>query len=388
MNRLSQTTRYRVTCLTPVHVGTGARLNHFDGCYEGGRWWRIDLDKVLARDVNARALADQMKERNFRWLAWLRKSNLRPGDVSDYGVSCSYDPAELPIREGAKDAQGRPYLPGSSVKGALRTALLWYLLDQDDDLCEDFTDDLLDELDSPKRPEARWVAQRLEREVFGTSPNEDLLRVLRVGDSAPCAVEQLYLGETKTYSLSRDKLVAKHQPGEDFRNLVEWLRPQTALPLTLDRDEFLFTPAARQRLGFSERQQRAVESLATVCNAFAGRLLQREKDFYQTYQAPQLVAQCAKLQDECAKLTDGAFMLNLGWAGGWESKTVGDLVRELLGDESFKRLRRRFALGKHPRKPLEPYLNTHFPHSRQLATVNGLISPLGWVKLEITGGQP
>ena len=382
MNPLRQTTTYRVTCLTPVHLGTGARLNHFDGCYEGGRWWRIDLDKVLARGANARALAEAMKERDFRWLPWLRQQQYRASEVSSYSVSCPYDPNELPIREGAKDAYWQPYLPGSSLKGAVRTALLWWLLDQNDDSCEDFTDFLLDELDSSRPPESRWLAQSLERELLGVTPNHDLLRALQVTDSVPCAAEQLYLGETKTYSLFQQKFVPKREPREDFRNLVEWLRPQTKLQLKLSRDEFLLKPEIGTQLGFNDAQHQALKELAQVCNAFALKLLQREQQFYQEYQAPKLATQCEALQIECTGLAKGAFLLNLGWAGGWQSKTVGDLVRELLSDESFKRLRRRFELGKHPRKPIDRYLDMRFPHSRQLATVSDQATPLGWVKLE------
>ena len=39
--------KYQLETLTPVHIGTGNTLNFMDGCYANGRWYHIDLDKVL-----------------------------------------------------------------------------------------------------------------------------------------------------------------------------------------------------------------------------------------------------------------------------------------------------------------------------------------------------
>lgn len=384
---LMETTQYKVTCLTPVHVGSGARLNHFDGCYEGGRWWRIDLDRVMERYGNAKALAEEMRERGFRWADWLRRNGLRPAEVSVYSVACRLDPRELDIREMVKDVYQRPYLPGSSLKGALRTVLLWRLLDQNDEACQGLKDYLLKEIKSQERPEPRFLAQALEEELLGMRPNTSLLRALHVTDSMPCDIERLELGETTTYSLDQGKLAPKKEPGADFRSFTEWLTLGTTLSASIRQDQFLFTRDAREELGFNEAQETALKSLPKICNDFASDLLLRERDFYDDHSLKQLDDECERLEELIDDLPAGAFLLNLGWGGGWESKTVGDLVYGLLGEESFVDLRRRFKLGKHPNKSLEPYLKMYFPHSRQLATANGEVLPLGWVKLEITGGN-
>ena len=41
------TTIYTLTCLTPVHVGTGVQYSKFDGVYQDRHWHVTDLDKVL-----------------------------------------------------------------------------------------------------------------------------------------------------------------------------------------------------------------------------------------------------------------------------------------------------------------------------------------------------
>ena len=43
--------QYQLQTVTPVHIGSGETLNHIDGYYANGRWYPIDLDKVLEHPV-------------------------------------------------------------------------------------------------------------------------------------------------------------------------------------------------------------------------------------------------------------------------------------------------------------------------------------------------
>ncbi len=122
------TTTYTLTCLSPVHIGTGTQFSKFDGVYEDNRWHLMDLDKVLVRSVDSNELARAMSDRNFTWATWLHSRGISPSDVAAYALPCPQDPEETPIREAIKDVYGQPYLPGTSVKGAVRTAVLWQLM--------------------------------------------------------------------------------------------------------------------------------------------------------------------------------------------------------------------------------------------------------------------
>jgi hypothetical protein len=42
-------------------------------------------------------------------------------------------------------------------------------------------------------------------------------------------------------------------------------------------------------------------------------------------------------------------IINVGWGGGWEAKTVDDLLPLALGEEGFKQVRRRYRLGAAPK---------------------------------------
>lgn len=123
------TTTYTLTCLTPVHVGTGVQYSKFDGAYQDRHWHVIDLDKVLAKGVDANGLARAMQSRTFSWAGWLGNQHMTSTEGALYALPCPQDPDETPVREALKTVYQQPYLPGTSVKGAIRTAVLCSLID-------------------------------------------------------------------------------------------------------------------------------------------------------------------------------------------------------------------------------------------------------------------
>ena len=56
--------KYQLQTLTPVHIGSGETLNQIDGCYADGRWYHIDLERVLAHpSTDLNALTSEMSQR-------------------------------------------------------------------------------------------------------------------------------------------------------------------------------------------------------------------------------------------------------------------------------------------------------------------------------------
>src|SRR5262245_52210746 len=124
------TTTYTLTCLTPVHVGTGVQFSKFDGAYHDRQLHVIDLDKVLASGADANTLARAMNSRTFSWADWLAHQHMTPTAEALYILPCPQDPEDTPVREAMKSVYQQPYLPGTSVKGAIRTAVLYSLLNE------------------------------------------------------------------------------------------------------------------------------------------------------------------------------------------------------------------------------------------------------------------
>ena len=149
-----------------------------------------------------------------------------------------------------KDAHGCPYVPGSSIKGMLRTAILISLIARDRETYEKLYDrgEVLKKrqrTDGDIQRKAFWVGQ-LDRD--GDSAVNDVLRYLSVSDSDPLSVDDLVLA--KKYDKFSQKDDDRHKKklgktsdkeayyqGNELNIYRECLRPGTTIRTTLTVDE-------------------------------------------------------------------------------------------------------------------------------------------------------
>ena len=179
--------KYQLKTITPVHIGTGETLSQIDGFYDNKQWHRIDVDAVLAAipesDLNRLTVA--MGQRDFQWQKYRPINQLS----ASYTLPCPEDPQETEIREAMKTPFSCPIIPGSSIKGAIRTALLWDLIGDDN---QEVQNDLKAQLQ--RRSNRSWAGQPIERRMFGKDPNHDLMRAMQVSDTAPIPIQALEMG--------------------------------------------------------------------------------------------------------------------------------------------------------------------------------------------------
>lgn len=350
--------RLAIQVLTPLHIGTGRDLEEgFDYVVRGERTLRLH------------------EERFVRWVAERGEAFARltqgvpPGQILDAEIPRELVRYELPgvpqgpkeIRECVKDAYDRPYLPGSALKGALRTLLL-------------------DRAWKERRlalsrvrldPEARFAARRLEQEVFGPTPHEDLLKALRLQDSAPAPMECLRLLNVRCVSPAA-------RAGIPIA--LEALAPKTVLMVEGHIDETAFRPWGFQRKpGFLPEEKRAWlawEALAAAARERAQRRLELDLDWAQkvgvkTEPWEQLLQQVRQAERGESR----GFPLQIGFGTGWLGTTLGPV---LLADPGFPEVHRRYKLGRVPRSSRQTPPE-RFPASRRLARLNALDLPLGWV---------
>jgi CRISPR-associated protein Csm5 len=382
---------YELTTITPVHIGTGVNLSHIDGFYANGTWRRINLDKVLAApSVNLNTLTIAMGERDFRWSSGAVGVNLASEQFCVYALPCPASPEEVEIREATKDVFSQPMIPGSSIKGAIRTALLWHLIENNDDAFNFASENLKNKLrdSGGRRPNRQWAGQDIERNVFGRSPNYDLMRAVQVSDTQTVPIDALEIGEAWTVTLDpRNRLVQKRERGQEYKTFVEQLRVGQRLQLSIRIDDFLFSDGAEKDLHFQGPKQEAINQLPAVCNQLAGGIIEEELGFFEHYQGlPEITNFYESLSDRLENLPDGAFLLQIGWGGGYNAKTVTDL---LVGDDESEdllmELRRHYRLGE-SRSRRGSYDAREFPKTRRvLYEGQRPTSPLGWVEIGQVG---
>jgi len=369
--------RLRVTALTPLHIGSGRDLlNGYDYAIHNGRTWRINEDALLdAQDVDDLALAERLAQTPPAQL--LQSPDDYRADAPFFRYVIKGTPRSkargAQVREQLKDVYDRPYLPGTSLKGALRTALAWVLWSKKQ-LRPDSTN-----LNRRRQFAARWYEQELFSQHGGKAPNHDLLRALQVTDSAPLSPDQLMLVNVR---------VLNRGGGLGSPIESEAVRPDAVFELTLKIDEALFSDWAKEG-GLRLRGAGLLRNLPKVVQAYTGQRLEHEAAWYGEIPGAERLAGFYK-QFSALSLPPKACLLQLGWGTGWEGKTFGThLQADSRFMEGILRSPREggYGLARGKRRSGDP-----FPKSRRVLvkvqrsqdgrTLEMPVSPLGWVLVE------
>lgn len=376
--------KYKLETITPVHIGSGETLNQIDGYYANGRWYRIDLDKVLAHpNVHINALTSEMSQRNFRWSDYFSRHNMNGAELSIYSLLSSQNPKEVDIREAIKSVGNRPYIPGSSIKGAIRTALLSDLINSDEnkELFNESSDHLNTEIEEAQ---SKTPAGDIEKKILGRNPNYDLLRALQVSDTEPLEHDALAIETAWTVTLDQNnKLVQKIEGNREYKNFVEVIQGGQTLTFTLKIDDWLFDDTAYEKLGFNDTQYGAIYSISDVCYGTNQSLIENEMEFYNRNNYATLYNLYNGLKNRNNSIEGGEFMLQIGWGTGYHANTVTSLFTQ--GDDApvdLMALRERYRLGRSRSNQQNPYDSREFPKTRRvLYRGQNPIAPLGWVKI-------
>lgn len=365
--------------LSPLHIGNGNTLGLIDFIVMKDRFVRINFDKLADYCYEADIdLAEGVKDRRFK----VRYKNEEIFSVEkfiafygiDYNRFTEYTiplniesrtrATKIEVKEYVKDGMGRAYIPGSSIKGAIRTALLWSVLD------EEAIKKYCDELMRRGKINAKRACKRLEENIFGNVAHEDVLRALRISDTEPLAVKELNVSEIKIIG----------NPGS-IPTYVENLRigAKTKLDIRVDKnllsEEIFVKNVLRAYINPGD--------ILRVCRAFSMEYVEKQRNYrHYSGKTRQFYDELAEMLN---RLKENEAILNMGWGGGWYGKTIGLKVENYqeftANPRDFNRFKRtlRFKLkfGKNPRGK---GFVLNFPKTRRV-TIDEI--PLGWVKVKI-----
>lgn len=248
---------YRVIIhtLSPIYVGSGEKIPKKEYIYLSHDHKVIipDIQKMYS-DVKRRGLEKEftnfimdLSGKSPSLFQWLDEHEFSIGDYKNWQKyeldageafeSQSARPKE--IEAFVKDGYGNPYIPGSSVKGMFRTALLTWEVQKNPQKYEEIKNKIKMAASKKERRD-RYLAKEislLEQQVFYTLRRDeqkrsnavnDVLSGLHVGDSMPIAVEKLTLSQKIDYTLAKEE--------KPLPLLRESVMPKTdiCIPVTID----------------------------------------------------------------------------------------------------------------------------------------------------------
>jgi len=381
--------RYRVSSLTPLLVGDGRKLSPIDYMVWKDQVNVLDQPRIfrlLSRGPRLDGYLSQLKRADrLDFASWGGfAQNFADRRIPFEHPSCAVHwersrVESLQIPTFAAGLRG-PYLPGSALRGALRTSLLFAGL-------KDGSLEKIAALFQGDRPPRR-PAEILEERVLGAGGG-NRLRVMQASDSEPIASACL-----KVYLLRVASLRARgrgdgfelgwkqspkgtadgSKPAEGSPLFAEMAPPGTAFEGTWTETEFLKHPDVVRALNW--RQALTRESLFEAANLCAAAQIASHARYAESTGLSLVVQALEKLSSRLAEArqTGRSCLLCLGWGGGVVAhsawlKTDDPVYREIITQGKVFR---------------SVYPNFPFPKTRRIVFLEDRPATLpGWVLLEV-----
>lgn len=460
----------RLFMLSPLHIGTGETMSPMDYVVHNDTFYRIEqrelFELVKRTSGGAKAFSTWVADRfaQMRHLTNNKEQTILNNDTNpltffreigqektllDFLRQRGGQPVQFDddnrarrgtdqrlndVREAIR-SNGRAYLPGTSIKGALRTALLYDYLCRHSSIAD--MEQWIDRQMNDRRVRKEYFANPLEEAAFfckqkkaEASPRTgeaqmDLLKYIAVADALPVGQPALEVGKINLYLVEKEvpkdsrqrggKLVASRQKQSSY---AEMIAAGQELSSTLSCDgstlayllqrtthEGVTVKDTAYYIGFRKKlknlfdlpdallnnpdaDQLAQAILAHCVRAmttFAQAQRQRQATWHDDYAAqhdPKRYGDRIAMGYKPVNAHQGN-LLHLGYAAGFNATTV--LLRFLQDQPHralYERLMDHFKLGCAPMQKgrYTPNIN-RFPKSRRMVEGGEQIQPLGWIAL-------
>jgi len=378
--------KYRLTCLTPLLVGDGNKLSPIDYMVWKDHVNVLDqrrIFRLLAKGPRLEGYLAQLKKaEKLDFASWGgfaqnfagRRIPFEHPSAAKFWEASHGDTLHIPT---FTCSQSGPYLPGSALKGALRTGMLFAR----------WKNGSAPDLDDGGRF-ARRPGEAAEDRALGGS-GLSVMRAVSIADSAKIPESTL-----KLYMLRVSTLEARRGGGYDLgwkqapRGTVPGARPQDSTPLFAEmaapgtvfegnwrENAFLAQPEISRLLRWREPVNGA--RVLAAANEYAGRLLAIQKQYATWTGIAPLRQSIEELESRlaAASTAGNACLVSLGWGSGLLAKTAWLETDSAAYREVLKQV------------PLYSRVlesNLPFPKTRKIVFLDDQPAALpGWAVLEV-----
>ncbi len=364
-----------LSTITPVHIGDGTTLhNKFDYVDDRQVTSRLNEETILSKYANR-----MVPGRDGSYPspgALLTAEDLDNPELIRYAIPGAPRSVKgySELKSCIKDVFDRPYIPGSSLKGAIRTALAW----------EGFQEKHL----SAKQIDlARYhkipAGKDLEEALFGRDPNHSLMRALQVSD---LSVEEKFNkpgGALKVFNVQVITHKSTSSPVE-----LEGIRNNISFQGTVKIDSTLF-PAENDTSEYANKVWRELGFgkhaiwLQTICERATRNSKERINQLYEWFSKVDGGERIAKFYGKLSTVEVGkdVALMQLGWGTGWDGMTFGALLQK--DPVYFEQIVEKYRMAMRSKSGLPRRIGDRFPKSRRVIVQDACyFSPLGWVMVK------
>ena len=259
---MSRFFNYELTLETigPLYVGSGETIGKSEYVIFGNKVYIFDMKKMFSGitkyHLENKYSQSVLNEKNFNLSYFFRSNNIAPETYKKWAKYCYNIPENTDLRAAknilahVKDAYSKPYVPGSSLKGALRNIILNGLLLKGENKKFDskIEIDLKNHIGRNGKPikRAKYLSQdsnELDEKMFNilnrpkTKPYDAVNSIFQgiiISDSQPLDTDSLIL-------CPKIDVLPKNKGENPLKNVVrECIKPGTKISFSLQIDRRIF----------------------------------------------------------------------------------------------------------------------------------------------------
>ena len=369
-----------VKVLSPVHIGSGEKYTASEYVKSKAKTKKGNILNIIKRmDVSNYFLSlDDDKKDDFLRDLSNPNFNLSSFDKKISNNYLKYKAINKSKKEIATSQEiteaiktlNELYIPGSSIKGAIKSAILYRELD--DDLISNISRFVINNQGRVNnRNYSRWINDIFTSNNAPTPAQGDIMKFLQVSDSTTIKSPTIYdvatvmasfrVGHNEFYSRNK----RTHEPTLSF---LETITRGNKLSFDIKNN---YTSDVFKKLGLENKKRLIdLDNIKKSVFIFSKALINNEIEFARDYDIKYLENFYHKLEKQNS--IDEP-VLKVGAGSGFLSTTVGLKIKKY--DE---RLFDKIANGTRGRN-----YDYEFPKSRKITQIGGM--PLGWIQLSFEG---
>lgn len=312
--------KIKITTLTPVHVGSGNFLqNNSEFVYfksQGNPYLGIIDERKILDLIGVNHLND--------WVLSIERQDSTKDLVKRYAPQSHigdylkrYEPfyadelkASDTLKECMHNGMGVPYLPGSSLKGAIRTAITAILAKRNMPVSID-------------KNKLKSLASDVEGRLFGKDPTEDIFRFIQIGDAYFDRNCEIALRLIMSINITKqDSLFPKENNLKP--QLVEAIGTdeESTFSIKIDTDAYRRCKSTMPRMGTLPEEIQTLQGLFQLINNHTMQLVSEEIEYWHEISkgksgADVYIEQMQEMFDAVKSCDSKSCVLRLGHSSGW-----------------------------------------------------------------------
>ncbi|HII91639.1 MAG TPA: type III-A CRISPR-associated RAMP protein Csm5 [Methanosarcina sp.] len=355
-------TKLILETISPIHIGSGESYSSAEFLSIGNTIHRMDVNKIynLLSEKEREVLVEHLEDQYFKLDDFFRGKNLSIAELKLYSLERK---GQVPreIKEHVKTGI-KGYLPGSSLKGAIKTTVMNAFMDKKK------IEKIGEILENPDTRRRNREIQKFIEDIFSSggkqSSYSDFMRFVQISDFIP--VSRLCVSEVKSLEVddSINRWYWYQRNGKIVQSSLETIEVGEKLEGEI---HFIYNDDVHRSLGLKGKADILnIEEIKYFIYNFSAEIIKYELSFAKKYNVDFLLAFYRKLM----KLnTLESPVIKLGHGVGYLGTTVGLEIKK-QDNEVFEQVRKSLRGRSY---------EFEYPKTRKIAVEENV--PLGWCKI-------